>query len=243
MRYIIPYYSPVEDEINSMTDVQGRLRAFPTRRKDFKMYSKEKYPYKINFPAHVQKILLNSAGFSMPTISDKDYMLALEQYYFYNADERCICVAPDAFLNPVKTMYNFKKWLLLTNNAKVAAVLQADTRHTMNVKDLMKQAEFYRKYTDIIFFANPLLTAENAKYLKVENLFKFLKQDLEVKYIHVLGAGWTLEEIKGWKSIAHFDSMDSISYYSTKDVAAFGSLDPIENIKNIMKVMNSDASI
>lgn len=245
MMYVIPFCSSSEEQVNTMENVKGRLRAFPALRQDFKIYSKEEYPYKVSFPKHVEKVILDSGAFALSTVKrkmDTAYILALEQYYFYNADERCICVAPDMFLNPIQSMYNFKKWHAQTG-LKVAAVLQSDRKNSVNLKELMKQAEYYRKYTDVIFFSNPSLTGETAKGFHLQKLFKFMKKELEVKWIHNLGAGWSIDDIKSWREIGYFDSMDSISYYSTKDVAAFGSLDPIKNIKNIMKVMNSDASI
>ena len=165
-------------------------------------------------------------------------MTALEQYYFYNSDERCICVAPDVFLNPMQSMYNFSIWNSFSSQ-KVAAVLQSDRKGYINLGSLMKQAEYYRKYTDNIFFSNPGLTSEMAKTLKIQKLFKFMKNELKVSWIHVLGAGWNINDIKGWKRIGYFDSMDSIAYYSTTNEGEFGSLDPLENINTIMEVMKS----
>lgn len=241
MMYIIPYYSALETEINQIKEVRGRLRAFPALRQDFKAYSKEDYPYRVNFDEHVDKIILDSGAFALSQTKraiDTAYINALEQYYFYNADERCICVAPDVFLNPVQSMYNFRKWQSMSS-IKVAAVLQAERKGNININNLMKQAEFYRKYTDTIFFSNPALTAETAKNLKIQKLFKFMKQELEVKWIHNLGAGWNLTDIQNWKNIGYFDSMDSIAYYTTTDISEFGSLDPITNIKKIMEVTNA----
>ena len=33
-----------------------------------------------------------------------------------------------------------------------------------------------------------------------------------------------------------FDTFDSIAYYTTKNINEFGSLNPIENIKNILSL-------
>lgn len=238
MLYVIPHFSALESEINEMSEVKGRLKAFPVLRQDFRLYKKEDYPYLVNFASHVEKIILDSGAFALSQakrIIDKAYLTALEQYYFYNADERCICVAPDVFLNPTQSMYNFQKWRAMSD-IKVAAVLQADRKGSFDVNNLMKQAEFYRKYTDIIFFSNPALTAERAKNLKIQKLFRYMKLELDVKWIHNLGAGWNLKDIQDWQKIGYFDSMDSIAYYTTTDVSEFGSLEPIENIKKIMEV-------
>lgn len=242
MMYIIPYYSSLESEINEIKEVRGRLRAFPALRQDFKIYNKEEYPYITKFSEHVEKIILDSGAFALSTVKrkiDKTYLTALEQYYFYNSDERCICVAPDEFLNPVQSMYNFQKWQSFSE-IKVAGVLQAEKKGVINIYNLMKQAEFYRKYTDTIFFSNPALTGETAKNMKIQKLFKFMKKDLKVKWIHNLGAGWSLKDIKDWKKIGYFDSMDSIAYYTTTDSIEFGSLIPVQNIHNILGVMKNE---
>lgn len=240
MMYVIPFCSSLEEQINEMKNVNGRLRAFPALRQDFNLYSKEEYPYKVSFPTHVKKIILDSGAFALSTVKrkmDAAYLLALEQYYFYNADERCICVAPDMFLNPVQSMYNFNKWRT-QSEMKVAAVLQSDRKYSVNLKDLMKQAEYYRKYTDVIFFSNPGLTGEAAKALHLQKLFKFMKKELKVKWVHNLGAGWSIDDIRSWCRIGYFDSMDSIAYYNSD----FGE-NALENIQKIMSMEEINAGI
>ena len=57
------------------------------------------------------------------------------------------------------------------------------------------------------------------------------------KWVHKLGVGWNLEEIKFWRDIQFLDSFDSISYYNTNNINEFGSLDAVENVKTILGVM------
>ena len=70
----------------------------------------------------------------------------------------------------------------------------------------------------------------------LEELFKYMKEQ-GVIWIHVLGAGWSLEDIRDWCSIDYFESLDSIAYYATNDRKEYGSLDALENVKNIVKLM------
>lgn len=246
MKYVIPYNRSIESEINKMSSVKARLRAFPAGCQDFRLYSEEDYPYKINFPAHVERIILDSGAFSLSQTGgtmDNNYFEALLQFYCYNADERCFCVAPDKVFDPVTSMHQFikfqqlmqtrKSWGLNIENIKIAAVLQAEHTKTLNMKSLLKQAEFYLKYTDVVFLSNPYLTSKAARMFRVQKLLKQLKQ-MGVKYIHILGAGWSIEDINGWLNIGYADSLDSIAYYTTTDEKEFGSLDPLENIKSIM---------
>ena len=252
MRYVIPYKLNLEDEINKMSSVKARLRAFPAQCRDLKLYSPEDYPYKINFPTHVEKVILDSGAFSLSQIGgtmDDSYLYALFQFYFYNADERCLCVAPDKYLDPITSMVNFKKFQDIiqeyedfcdtgfTKNIKIAAVLQPTHNKRLDIKSMLKQAEFYLDYTDVIFISNPNLTSAEAKMLNIQKLLKQLRH-LGVKYIHILGAGWSITDIKGWLNIGYADSIDSIAYYTTTDEKEFGSLEPLENIKNIMGVVN-----
>ena len=66
-----------------------------------------------------------------------------------------------------------------------------------------------------------------------------MKDKMQVEWLHVLGAGWSLEDIKNWQSLGS-DSIDSIAYYNTKKENEFGSLNPIENIYKILEVVENE---
>lgn len=241
MIYVFPYNSSLEDEINKISEVKGRLRAFPALQRNFKIYaSKEEYPFKNNFPETVEKVILDSGAFALSQTNhrmDNEYMMALDQYFHYNADERSICVAPDVFRNPSETIINFKKWHSLGFRKDIAPVIQNVSHHRIDLKILRYQADFYRKYSDVMLYSNSCrLTGEYSRMYRLQDFFKYLKKDLKVKWIHVLGAGWSLKDIEDWKKIGYFDSMDSFAYYTKQDCADYGSLDPVENIKNILKI-------
>ena len=46
----------------------------------------------------------------------------------------------------------------------------------------------------------------------------------------------SLEDIAIWQSIDGFNSLDSIAYYTTRNIDEFGSLNPVKNIKNILSL-------
>lgn len=241
MIYVFPYNSSLEAEIDKIAEVKGRLRAFPALQRNFKIYSsKEEYPFKYIPPKTVEKVILDSGAFALSQtnhLMDNEYMIALDQYFYYNADKRSICVAPDVFRNPSETMINFKKWHSLGLRKDIAPVIQNVSYHRIDLKILMYQADFYRKYSDVMLYANSCrLTGECSRANHLQDFFKYLKKELKVKWIHVLGAGWNLKDIEDWKRIGYFDSMDSFAYYSTSDCDAYGSDDAIENIKNILKI-------
>lgn len=246
MMYAIPYNIKLEKEINKLNCVKARLRAFPGMSFCPGNYTSDDYPYYLNFPGEkYELVILDSGAYSLSQSSSKKeiddiYMYHLAEYYYHNIEKyknsNIICVSPDKFLNPAQSMYNFMKWNR-TNNFKaceVAAVLQSSRKGYADYNELKKQAEFYSNYTDKIFFSNPGLTGKDAKMYHLDRLFKYMKEKLSIKWIHNLGAGWSLQDIRDWQDIGYIDSMDSIAYYTEPD--AYNAKTAIDAIKNIMEV-------
>ena len=167
------------------------------------------------------------------------YMQKLSEHYKKYYRDGMLCVAPDVAINPTQSMMNFQKWHKNNFFGKVTPVLQSEQKYSFDEKSMLLQAEFYRKYSDNIFFGSPKMSAKLAKGLKVEKIFKELK-NMGFKWVHKLGVGWNLEEIKFWRDIQFLDSFDSISYYNTKNINEFGSLDALENVKTILGVMQNE---
>jgi hypothetical protein len=76
----------------------------------------------------------------------------------------------------------------------------------------LRQAQFYGKQ-DVVCFANPFLTARQARRKNVHELFALLRESMHCRRLHVLGAGWTPEDIAGWRELGA-DSIDSIAWYT-----------------------------
>lgn len=177
-------------------------------------------------------VILDSGAFGLAQSGGKmnfAYMQKLSQHYEKYYRENMLCVAPDEFMNSVQSMMNFQKWITKGLFKNISPVLQSDNKGLFKEKDILTQAEFYREYTDTILWGSPKLTAKQAKALHIEKTFKKLKQ-MGFKWIHKLGAGWDIEDIKQWKEIECLDSFDSIAYYQT----TFGNGDILQNVKDIM---------
>lgn len=221
--YVFPHCRNKEHEIKN---IQGISRLFA-------------FPAEPHFENNGRIVILDSGAFGLSIKKRKmtmKYMQALNEYYLkHRDDERVICVAPDEFLNPSQTMYNFKKWMAKGFYSKVAAVLQCERKHEINIDQLKWQAEFYREYTDIIFFSNNGMRGRYAKLQNIEELFRYMKGELGVKWVHVLGAGWSIEDIEDWCGIRYFDSLDSIAYYRSSK-GEFSSTDPVQNIYDILNL-------
>lgn len=164
------------------------------------------------------------------------YMEKLSHHYETYYRDNVYCVAPDVYLDWYNSMKNFKTWRSLGFFENIIPILQAEKEHEVNLDQLKKQADYYAKYSDVIFYSNPALTSDEARAKGIDKLFKYMKDELNIKWIHCLGAGWRLVDIAKWSTMTHLDSIDSIAYYSG-DELEFGSRDILQRVKNILSVL------
>lgn len=156
--------------------------------------------------------ILDSGAFGLSKSGKKmneAYFESLHQYYIKYPGWH---VAPDVFLNPFRTMRNFKKWIHKYPDCRVWPVIQFNAE-MVEWKTIEYQLDFYLKYIpelDILFFSNPSLRACN--YPK--DIFQKIKDNYPVSWIHNLGAGWNIEDIRIYASLKGLDSIDSIAYYN-----------------------------
>ena len=185
-------------------------------------------------------VILDSGAFGLSQSGGKmnfKYMQRLSEHYEKYYRENVLCVAPDEAINPEQTMMNFKKWHKNNLFPYITPVLHSDLKYSFSEDAMLFQADFYKKYTDVIFFGSPKLSARQGQILNVNKLFGKIKS-LGYKWIHKLGVGWDLNEIKIWGNMENLDSFDSIAYYTAKDKNVFGSLDPAENVRNILRCLD-----
>jgi len=225
--YVFPHCKKKENEIRKIKGI-SRLFAFPV---------------KPHFENEGELVILDSGAFGLSKQRRKisfGYMKKLNEYYLkFGQKNNVICVAPDEFLNPVQSMRNMQLWHKYNFYSKVGAVLQSSRQFEVNLEELKYQVDFYLDYTDIFLFSNPSLRGDIAKQLCLGELFYYIKEK-GGKWIHILGGGWSLEDIQDWFEIDGFNSIDSIAYYTTTELNEFGSLDPIQNIYSIIRVMEED---
>ena len=225
MIYVFPHFKVKENEIKK---IQGISRLFA-------------YPKEPHFENKGQKVILDSGAYGLSLSGGKidlKYMKKLNEHYLKYSNKNTLCIAPDEFLNPYQSIKNFKIWIDNGFYKEITAVLQCSKKQIVDTKEILEQLKFYSKYNVKNYcFSNNFMNGEIANSTELYKIFIFMKEKMNVEWIHILGAGWNLEDIKDWKNIGNFDSMDSIAYYTTRDKKEFGSLNAIDNIKNILEVM------
>lgn len=220
MIYVFPHYNPAEEHLKDKN--VGRLFAYPS------------IPINID---NKNIVILDSGGYGMSQAGKKislNYMKKLSRHYEkYNRDN-VICVAPDEWMNAGQTILYLKKWHNNNLFKSVVPVLQDERKGVVNVENMMRQAEFYRKFSDKIMYSNNGIYGNSHMATKVNKVVKHLKEKLGYKYIHLLGAGWNLEDVRAWAKSEWIDSIDSIAYYTSSK--EFGANTVIEAIDNVIKV-------
>lgn len=221
MIYVFPHFSAKEKEIRQ---IDGISRLFA-------------YPCEPHFDNKGQIVILDSGAFGLYEQGRKmtdSHMKKLSAHYEKYHAENVLCIAPDEFLNPATSMLNCRKWLNKGYFKHITPVLQAEKKGFIDIDNLKYQADFYRQYSDTVCFSNNGLMGTDAKYLKLERITKYCK-DIGFRWLHVLGAGWNIDDILSWSEIKYIDSIDSIAYYS-KDFLDGNAVDNIRRIRKCLKI-------
>lgn len=222
--FVFPHCAAYEDEIEKISGI-NRLYA---------------YPAEPRFENNSNVVILDSGAFGLSRAGltmNMSYMMKLSEHYKKFHRDNTLCIAPDEFLNPVQSMMNLVKWRKKGLYSNVTPVIQRSVKSVIDIHDMKEQAEFYREYADTICIALAGIYGEDALDVNLKVLLEYMKNTLNFRWIHILGVGYSLEDIKNWKKVGFFDSMDSRSYFITKEESAFGSFNPIENIRRIVKCM------
>lgn len=219
MRYVFPRNPEIDGWLNEQC--LPRLCAYPHR------------------PTNSGFCILDSGAFGLSLKNEKmdmDYMENLSGHYEeYGGDNR-VCVAPDEFLNPRQSMMNLVRWQSAGLYSNVAAVIQSSTNRRVDIDELKQQVDFYasRGITTMLF-SNNGLRGEDAKAQQLHRLFDYMER--KSKYIHVLGAGWSINDIHAWQKVGGFDSMDSIAPYTCPaDYGAQTAKEAVERILACFKI-------
>lgn len=226
--YVFPHCARKESEIKR---IKGISRLFA-------------YPGKPHYENEGKVVILDSGAHGLSISGGRiniKYMRELSRHYkkYSKEIERTICIAPDIKLDPLGSMWNLKKWHDNNLYPHVTAVIQRESKMDMDISKFKSQVDFYSNFTDSIAFACTGLKGYMARGCNLQGLFRYAKEEKGIKYIHVLGAGWDIKDIKDWKEIKYYDSIDSTMYYQPENLKErFGSDNPVENIKTICEVLD-----
>jgi hypothetical protein len=163
--------------------------------------------------------IIDSGAFSLYQAGleiHEKYLKGLAKHYNKYQSKKYKCVAPDVFTKPKKSIENFKLFKSLYPELKFYPVFQFNKLKQIDMLSFYTQIQFYKDINlDTIFISNPFLRAVEAKNQGLEDCIKEIKKVFKNSWVHILGAGWDLEDIQKWFSIKDIDSIDSISYYTS----------------------------
>lgn len=224
MIYVFPHCAKYESEI---AKIKGISRLFA-------------YPCKPHFENKGNITILDSGAFGLykakKSIGD-EYMSKLNKHYHqYGNNHNVICVAPDVAGDPMRTMRNYQRWQKNGYYPSIAPVLQWDNK-VSSINMLKYQIDFYSNISNCKTILFPTaLDGKTSRAIGLQSIFTYCKEK-GFDWLHILGAGWNIEDIKHWNSLQDIDSIDSIAYYNVYSPTAFGSLNPIKNIYKILEVL------
>ncbi len=161
--------------------------------------------------------ILDSGAFGLSkagrqTRMSADYMRRLAEYYrcFGNV-AGTVCVAPDVFGDPDQTLRQWR-WWRTEGFPSVAPVIQFP-RKRLDLNSVVAQCRAYVPWNpEFVCISNPGLWAVQAE-AQLRVVLSITRELLRPAWVHVLGAGWDIEDILAWSRLG-FESIDSIAYYT-----------------------------
>lgn len=159
-------------------------------------------------------VILDSGAFALSKRNgkmDDKYLKDLAVHYKkYSTRDNVLCISADVFKSPSLSMSQFLKFNILFDNA--VPVLQFATSN-IDLFDVKKQIRFYAKNSN-----QKTICISNNKFdpIKQKKELSFIVETIinhGFDWIHVLGAGYSHNDVKDWHEIG-VNSIDSISYYT-----------------------------
>lgn len=177
------------------------------------------YPRMLPTLADRQQLVLDSGAFgrSFHTPAHRepldDWFAHLAMWYRASSEVRWR-VAPDVFGDPRATMQQYTLWHERYPDIAVAPVIQLWPRHPLDLFTIQQQAQVYGQQSHIML-SNParMTAARWGSTLTVA--CRVIRQSCgQSCHIHLLGAGWSLADIRLYRQVVGLSSIDSIAYYT-----------------------------
>lgn len=159
------------------------------------------------------RIILDSGAFGLSKSGramDDEYIASLASHYKqYAKQDNVFCIAPDVFKNPALSMRQYEHFRS-AHNVNVVPVLQFHSKN-IDLFSAKKQIHYYSQYS------RGMICISNNKFDPVKQKKELIYLVVEIKklfsLIHVLGAGYSHNNVKDWLRLG-VNSIDSISYYT-----------------------------
>jgi hypothetical protein len=168
--------------------------------------------------------LLDSGAFGLSQrkqVMDARYISILRRFYQKRVSSCVFGIAPDEYLNPQVSQRRFASWRKQAGPA-IVPVIQLSARRRLDLHLIVSQSRFYLSYRDelpqwrgrpFVAISNPGLLAAESGMLK--HAVGIIRQDWGDVWLHNLGAGWSPDDVRRWRDMDCFDSIDSIAYYTS----------------------------
>lgn len=198
------YVAAMPPQLRGRMGGRPRLYAFPT------------VP---ELPEAGEFVILDSGAYGLSKrgkTMDKRHMASLAQHYAEHGagnDAPLVAIAPDAYPFPHLTMKNWTYWHE-KGYPPVAPVIQFE-HGRVDWLAVQMQARFYTAWdTPFVCVSNPGLRGVVARSKGMGKAIAQVRRIMQARWIHVLGAGWDVEDARAWSSIEGVDSLDSVAYYT-----------------------------
>lgn len=174
------------------------------------------YPNELDPPPAGGFVILDSGAFGLAQhgrAMGQEHMEALGRYYEpYAGRPGFHCIAPDVYLDPGRTVRNWRWWQEHIG-LPVVPVIQFRKARQIDLYAALRQAQFYAPWQPgSVAISNPALRAgENRDFV---HACRLVREATGCTWLHNLGAGWDPKDIAAWRDLACFNSIDSIAYYT-----------------------------
>jgi len=162
-------------------------------------------------------IILDSGAFALSLSKkkmDAAYIAKLAEHYKkYGGQKSIFCIAPDVFKSPSLSIKQFKEFINNYPDVTITPVLQFQSS-SIDLFNTKKQIDEYSRISK-----SKMICISNNKFNPVKQFkeLNFMVENIRQKlgniHIHVLGAGYSHNNVKDWLKTG-VNSVDSISYYT-----------------------------
>lgn len=191
-------------------ELRGRLLSYP------RLYA---YPKEPEPPAVDQFVIIDSGASALSHTGEKigaGWMKLLARHYEkYKASDEfpILAIAPDVALDPQSTMDNWNWWHKHIG-LKIVPVIQFPSKQKkIPIGLLLKQAGFYKPFKPNVICLSNAPNFRSVSTPEMAVLAKLIKQSSGATWIHLLGAGFNYQDVKGWLKMG-INSVDSVAYYT-----------------------------
>ena len=179
------------------------------------------FPRQPDPPGEADFIILDSGAFALSCYGGRmtaKHKADLAVYYAAHGGPKVLCIAPDVYLDPRQTMRNFLDWQRAGKHS-VVPVFQTTRARYFDLRSFREQAACYASFALPKLFGRPVVAIGDPSLSANEcgnallHACEIIRQKIPDAWVHVLGAGWSREDVEAWRRLGCVDSIDSIAYY------------------------------